>query len=87
MLIGDAHQTGCRDASWQTDGPPRLRPKIILLGHGTPPTSQSADMRLERAMRGIRKDKRGEMPGKKRPADGDVLRDMVRAIVGEDLRS
>lgn len=52
-----------------------------------PPTSQPDAARLERAMRGIRKDKRGELPGKKRPADGDVLRDMVRAIVGEDLRS
>jgi len=38
-------------------------------------------------MRGIRKDKRGEMPGKKRLADGDVLRDMVRAIGGDDLRA
>ncbi|WP_306286289.1 hypothetical protein [Sphingomonas sp. Ant20] len=33
-----------------------------------PPTSQPDAARLERAMRGIRKDKRGEMPGKKRPA-------------------
>ena len=52
-----------------------------------PPTSQPDAARLERAMRGIRKDKRGDLPGKKRPADGDVLRDMVRAIVGDDLRS
>jgi integrase len=52
-----------------------------------PPTSQPDAARLERAMRGIRKEKRGDLPGKKRPADGDVLRDMVRAIEGENLRS
>lgn len=38
-------------------------------------------------MRGIRKDERGESPGKKRPADTDVVRGMVRATVGEDLQS
>ena len=47
-----------------------------------PPISQPDATRHERAMRGICKDKRGELPGKKRPADGDVLRDLVRAIVG-----
>jgi integrase len=38
-------------------------------------------------MRAIRRDKRDDPPGKKRPADGDVLRDMLRTIDGEDLRS
>lgn len=51
-----------------------------------PPTSQLDAARLAKAMRSIRKDKRDELPGKKRPADGDVLRDMVRAIAGDDLR-
>ena len=52
-----------------------------------PPTSQPDASRLERAMRGIRKDKRGELTGKKRPADGDVLRDMLRGVTGDDLRA
>jgi len=38
-------------------------------------------------MRAIRRDKRDDPSGKKRPADGDVLRDMLRTIDGEDLRS
>jgi len=52
-----------------------------------PPTTQPDAARLEKAMRGIRKDKKGEQPGKKRAADGDVLRDMLRSVVGEDLRA
>lgn len=52
-----------------------------------PPTSQPDAVRLEKAMRAIRKDKRDDEPAKKRPADGDVLRDMLRAISGEDLRA
>ena len=52
-----------------------------------PPTSQPDAARLEKAMRGIRKAKKDDLPRKKRPADGDVLRDMVRAINGEDLRA
>lgn len=52
-----------------------------------PPTSQPDAARLEQAMRGIRKAKRGDMPGKKRAADGDVLRDMLRSITGQDLRA
>lgn len=52
-----------------------------------PPTTQPDAARLEKAMRGIRKDKKGELPGKKRAADGDVLRDMLRSITGEDLRA
>ena len=52
-----------------------------------PPTSQPDASRLEKAMRAIRKDKRDDLLGKKRAADGDVLRDMLRSIVGEDLRA
>lgn len=52
-----------------------------------PPTAQPGSARLEKAMRGVRKDKRDELPAKKRAADGDVLRDMIRAVAGVDLRS
>jgi integrase len=52
-----------------------------------PPTSQPDAARLDKAVRGIRKHKKGELPGKKRAADGDVLRDMLRSIKGDDLRS
>ena len=52
-----------------------------------PPTSQPDAARLEKAMRAIRKDKKDDEPAKKRAADGDVLRDMLRAIGGEDLRA
>jgi len=52
-----------------------------------PPTQQPDGPRLEKAMRAIRRDKRDDPSGKKRPADGDVLRDMLRTIDGEDLRS
>jgi len=38
-------------------------------------------------MRAIRHDKRGDPSTKKRPADGNVLRDMLRTIEREDLRS
>ena len=52
-----------------------------------PPTAQPGAARLEKAMRGVRKEKRDELPAKKRAADGDVLRDMIRAIAGNDLRA
>lgn len=52
-----------------------------------PPTTQPDAARLEKAMRGIRKGKKHELPGKKRPADGDVLRDMLRSVTGDDLRA
>lgn len=52
-----------------------------------PPTSQPDAARLEKAVRGIRKAKKGELPGKKRAADGDVLRDMLRSVIGDDLRA
>lgn len=51
-----------------------------------PPTAQEGAAVLERAMRGIRRDKRAEPSAKKRAADGDILRDMLRAITGDSLR-
>ena len=52
-----------------------------------PPTSQPDAARLDKAMRAIRREKRDDAPGKKSAADGDVLRDMIRAIRGDDLRA
>lgn len=52
-----------------------------------PPTSQPDAARLHKVMRGIRKTKKGESPAKKRAADGDVLRDMLRSVAGESLRA
>ena len=52
-----------------------------------PPTTQPDAARLEKAMRAIRRDKKDERAGKKRAADGDVLRDMLRSTLGEDLRA
>mgnify|MGYP002652567398 FL=1 len=52
-----------------------------------PPTTQPDAARLDKAMRAIRKDKKDELPAKKRAADGDVLRDMLRSVTGEDLRA
>lgn len=52
-----------------------------------PPTAQPDAARLDRALRAIRRDKRSEASARKRPADGDVLRDMLRGIAGDDLRA
>lgn len=52
-----------------------------------PPTSQPDAARLEKAMRAIRRDKRDDLSGRKRAADGDVLRDMLRGITRDDLRA
>jgi len=51
-----------------------------------PPTTQAGAAALDKVMRGIRNTKRGERPAKKRPADGDVLRDMMRTITGTTLQ-
>ena len=51
------------------------------------PTVQAGGILVETTMRGIRRDRRGVATAKKRAADGDVLRDMLRSIVGDDLRS
>ena len=50
-----------------------------------PPTAQAGAAALDRVMRGIRNVKRSDRPAKKRPADSDVLRDMVRHITGSAL--
>lgn len=52
-----------------------------------PPTAQAGAAMLDRAMRGIRKEKRSDPSGKKRATDGDVLRDMLRGIEGDSIRS
>jgi integrase len=52
-----------------------------------PPSEQVGAAVLDRALRGIRRDKRTQRPTKKHAADGDILRDMLRGIVGEDIRS
>lgn len=51
------------------------------------PTEQVGAAILDRALRGIRRDKRTQRPTKKHAADGDILRDMLRGIVGDDVRS
>ncbi len=52
-----------------------------------PPTEQVGNVLLDRAMRGIRRAGRDRPPAKKRAADGDILRDMLRAIEGDSIRS
>lgn len=52
-----------------------------------PPTSQPGASDLGLVMGGIRRTKRGEKKVKKRAADGDILRDMLRSIAGDDLRA
>jgi site-specific recombinase XerD len=53
--------------------------------HVEPPTTQQGAAALHAVMRGIRKEKRSDPVAKRRAADGDVLRDMVRAITGTSL--
>ena len=52
-----------------------------------PPTARPDAARLDKAMRAIRRDKRDDPTARKRAADGDVLRDMLRAVAGETLRA
>ena len=52
-----------------------------------PPTSQPGASDLGLVMGGIRRTKAGEEKRKKRAADGDTLRDMLRSITGDDLRA
>lgn len=47
-----------------------------------PPTTQPGAATLTTMMRGIRNAKRADKPGNKRPADADVLRDILRGITG-----
>ena len=51
------------------------------------PTDQAGAVVLERAMRGVRAEKRDQPVAKKWAADGDILRDMLRAIEGDSIRS
>jgi site-specific recombinase XerD len=50
-----------------------------------PPNTQAGAATLTTMMRGIRNAKRSTRPGNKRPADADVLRDIVRGITGDTL--
>jgi len=52
-----------------------------------PPTSQPGAGDLGLVMGGIRRTKAGTEKLKKRAADGDILRDMLRSITGDDLRA
>lgn len=63
----------------------------IVFAHRTadvePPTMQRGKDRLDKAMAAIARDKKDDEPAKKRAADGDVMRDMLRSVTGEDLRA
>jgi len=50
-----------------------------------PPTTQAGAATLTTMMRGIRNAKRANKPGSKRPADADVLRDIIRGITGDTM--
>lgn len=50
-----------------------------------PPTTQTGAATLNTMMRGIRRAKRADKPGNKRPADADVLRDILRGITGDTM--
>ncbi len=82
---GSAHSNG-RPLSKSSIG---RRLAAIVFAHRAaelePPTAQAGAAALDRVMRGIRNAKRGDRPAKKRPADSDVLRDMVRHISGSSL--
>ncbi len=84
-----------RDGSVHSNGRPLSKSSIgrrlaaIVFAHRAaelePPTVQAGAAALDRVMRGIRNAKRSDRPAKKRPADSDVLRDMVRHITGSTL--
>ena len=52
-----------------------------------PPTSQPGAGDLGLVVGGIRRTKKDDEINKKRAADGDILRDMLRSITGDDLRA
>lgn len=52
-----------------------------------PPNSQPGAGDLGLVVGGIRRTKKDDEVGKKRAADGDILRDMLRSITGTDLRA
>jgi site-specific recombinase XerD len=51
------------------------------------PADQPNGILVETTMRGIRRDQRGNPSARKQAACGDVLRDMLRAIEGDSIRS
>jgi integrase len=51
------------------------------------PADQPNGILVETTMRGIRRDQRGMPSARKQAACGDVLRDMLRAIEGDSIRS
>jgi site-specific recombinase XerD len=51
------------------------------------PSDQPGGILVETTMRGIRRDQRGMPSARKQAACGDVLRDMLRAIEGDSIRS
>ena len=57
------------------------------MGKVEPPTSQPGAGDLGLVVGGIRRTKKDDEVGKKRAADGDILRDMLRSITGDDLRA
>lgn len=68
--------------------PPARRDCIRSRAAGLdPPTAQPGAPRLDKALRAIRRDKRHDAAARKRPADSDVLRDMLRAVSGDSLRA
>lgn len=52
-----------------------------------PPTEQAGSPVLARTLRGIRRAGRAQAPARKHAADGDILRDMLRAVEGDSLRA
>ncbi len=50
-----------------------------------PPTTQVGAATLTTMMRGIRNARRADKPGRKWPADADVLRDILRGITGDTM--
>ena len=57
------------------------------LAGAPPPTEQVGNVLLDHAMRSIRRAGRERPQAQKRAADGDILRDMLRAIEGDSIRS
>ncbi|PBN42896.1 site-specific integrase [Sphingobium sp. D43FB] len=52
-----------------------------------PPQERTGGAAIKLVLEGIRNEKKHERPERKRPADADMLRDMLRTIEGDDLRA
>lgn len=66
----------------------RLAAAIVFVHRAAglePPTTQAGAATLTTMMRGIRNAKRANKSGNKRPADADVLRDIMRGITGDTM--